>query len=265
MSPVKRTSAIWRRLRFAIEIGRHDPALLRDYAGWFFSGRREVRGPAATGVAPPSISPEQARDLLVERYGEWDPGPAYAELEARTLDDAARHGGGAVMAGDSALGLLAYWVVRAVRPRTVVETGVATGVTSAHLLAALRDNGSGTLESIDLPPTDMLADGTVGAAIPEAWKADWRYRWGSARRLLPGVLERAEPGPLVFVHDSDHSYEHMAWEITTAWERLRPGDALISDDVHFHDAFVATAAALGARPQLVTQAEKRGTTGLLFR
>jgi predicted O-methyltransferase YrrM len=115
-------------------------------------------------------------------------GPALDRVREWWVDEDARWGGGAEMAGDSALGRIVYAVVRATRPDVVVETGVATGVTSAYLLAALEDNGHGALHSIDLPPTDMVAAGHVGAAIPADLKARWTYHWGSSRRLLSKVL-----------------------------------------------------------------------------
>src|SRR5206468_3608115 len=45
-----------------------------------------------------------------------------------------------------------YTVTRAVMPRTVIETGVLYGHSSASILAALQDNRKGNLISIDLPP-----------------------------------------------------------------------------------------------------------------
>jgi hypothetical protein len=41
--------------------------------------------------------------------------------------------------------------VRSLKPRVIVETGVASGLSSAHILRALAANGTGTLHSIDLP------------------------------------------------------------------------------------------------------------------
>jgi predicted O-methyltransferase YrrM len=176
----------------------------------------------------------------------------------------ARIGGGSTMAGDSKLGQLVYEVARAVRPDTIVETGVATGVTSAHLLAALEDNGHGVLHSIDLPPTDMIAAGHVGAAIPSDLKHRWFYHWGASRRLLPKLLAGLD-GRLMFVHDSDHSYANMAWEIRSAWRVMSLGGVIVCDDVDMHDAFLDTAGELDTEPLFVEQAEKGGTTGLLIR
>lgn len=250
------------RVRFAGSLARRDPALLADYLRWFVVGRK-LKPALTRQQQPDAITIDQARSLLAERFDDWTDGPALSELRAHHVDDDARRGGGANMGGDSALGQLAYWIVRAARPQTVIETGVATGVTSAHLLAAIRDNGHGTLRSIDLPPLDMITNGTVGAAIPEVWKRNWDYRWGSAKRLLPTALQAAPP--VVFVHDSDHSYVHMTWELRTAWQALSPGAAILCDDADFHSAFRDVAATFGATPHLVAQAEKRGTTGLLFR
>lgn len=168
------------------------------------------------------------------------------------------------MAGDTMLGLLVYGVARAVRPDMIVETGVATGVTSAHLLAALEDNGHGVLHSIDLPPTDMLAAGHVGAAIPHDLRHRWIYHWGASRRLLPKLLDDLE-GRLMFVHDSDHSYANMAWEIRNAWQAMSSGGVIVCDDVDMHTAFLDTARELKSSPRFVEQAEKGGTTGLLIR
>ncbi len=250
------------RVRFAGRLARRDPALLADYLRWFIEGRK-LKPASTRQQQPDAVTMDQARSLLAERFGDWTDGPALGELRAHHLSDEARRGGTANMAGDSALGLLAYWTVRAARPQTVVETGVATGVTSAHVLAAIRDNGHGALRSIDLPPMDMITKRTVGAAIPESWKGNWDYRWGAAKRLLPTALQ-ATP-PMVFLHDSDHSYSHMTWELRTAWQALSPGAAILCDDTDFHSAFRDAAGTFGVTPHLVAQAEKRGTTGLLFR
>lgn len=59
------------------------------------------------------------------------------------------------------------------RPAVVVETGVAMGFTTAVILAAMDENGAGTLESIDLPPLQVDATGFVGNVIP----VDLRGRW----------------------------------------------------------------------------------------
>lgn len=82
--------------------------------------------------------------------------------------------------------------------------------------------------------------------------------------MLPRLLENLQ-GRLMFVHDSDHSYANMAWEIRCAWQAMGAGGVIVCDDVDLHTAFLDTARELGGRPRLAEQAEKRGTTGLLIR
>ena len=54
---------------------------------------------------------------------------------------------------------------RHLKPRKVVETGVAHGVTSRFILEALKRNGQGHLWSIDLPPLERSWRQEVGVAV----------------------------------------------------------------------------------------------------
>ena len=133
-----------------------------------------------------------------------------------------------------------YAVVRALKPGVVVETGVASGISSAHILRALAANGKGTLYSIDLPNVQegsAVPEGrTSGWMVPEALRGRWTLRIGDSRRLLPDLL-RALDHVDVFLHDSDHSYENMWFEFEQAFPRLADRGLLMSDDVHLHTAW----------------------------
>jgi len=148
---------------------------------------------------------------------------------------------------------LLYGLVRELGPRTLVETGVCNGVSTAAILGALERNGAGRLYSIDLPEvTDTAyAEGTFwsgkkGAAVPKGKAPGWlvpeglRGRWeltlGRSSEELPPLLERL--GTIdFFLHDSEHSRECMTFEYRAAWRCLRPGGVLASDDVTWNDAF----------------------------
>jgi predicted O-methyltransferase YrrM len=254
---------VLRQAKLAAALAVRNPRLLGDYARWTVEGRR--RQPAAPRqIYPGVLTVDECLALVEAEFGAWEEGPALARVREWSFDQQARIAGGATMAGDTMLGRLVYEVARATRPDIIVETGVATGVTSAHLLAALEDNGHGVLHSIDLPPTNMVAAGHVGAAIPDNLRERWIYHWGASRRLLPKLLDDLQ-GRLMFVHDSDHSYANMAWEIRNAWQAMSSGGVIVCDDVDMHTAFLDTAHELYARPRLVEQAEKGGTTGLLIR
>lgn len=159
---------------------------------------------------------------------------------------------------DFVLARFCYAVCRARRPKLVVETGVAFGVTTGFILQALAQNGCGQLWSVDLPPLGKNADAQVGLLVPTHLKSHWRLIRGSCRRMLPGVLEELDAID-VFIHDSLHTYKHMKWEFETAWAHLRPGGVLISDDVSNNRAFEEFA--LQRSPQATGVAHKEKSHG----
>lgn len=146
-----------------------------------------------------------------------------------------------------------FALVREFRPRTLVETGVCNGVSTAVLLAALDRNGEGCLYSLDLPehtdttyPPGSFWEGKLGAVVPhgrppgwlvpEPLRARWTLRLGRSQEVLPPLLE--ELGSIdFFLHDSEHSYECMSFEYHLAWRHLRPGGVLVSDDTTWNTAF----------------------------
>lgn len=138
--------------------------------------------------------------------------------------------------GGDGLCSLCYLACRALRPSVIVETGVAHGVTSAYILAALERNAHGHLYSIDRPPLARHSGDFVGACIPDALKAGHTLIRGDARAKLPAVLNSLG-GVDMFVHDSDHSYRHMKFELGLARRHLRVPGVVISDDVDYNAAF----------------------------
>lgn len=147
-----------------------------------------------------------------------------------------------------------YVVVRALKPRVIVETGVASGLSSAHILRALAANGTGTLHSIDLPNVQagsVLPAGLLpGWLVPDSLRGPWRRHIGDARELLPHLLAALTQVDL-FLHDSDHSYENMSFEFAQAFPKLASGGLLMSDDTHLHTAWDDFCARHGLRPTRV--------------
>jgi predicted O-methyltransferase YrrM len=121
-----------------------------------------------------------------------------------------------------------YYLVRALRPRIVVETGVCYGASSSYILEALAANGKGELYSIDLgntedePPHDFF--------VPRRLWSRWHLCIGDSQELLPSLLRQLGEIDL-FHHDSLHTYEHMMWEYETAFPWLSPDGVLSSHDV----------------------------------
>jgi hypothetical protein len=147
--------------------------------------------------------------------------------------------------------LVQYTLVRLLRPSIVVETGGTPGNSSAFILRAMDRNGRGELHTVDLPPAGELISGKEhggwihegvpagqgsGWAAPEWLRERHRQHLGDAKALLPELLRTL--GEIdVFIHDSDHSYEHMLFEFGAAWPALRPGGVLMSDDIDANAAW----------------------------
>jgi hypothetical protein len=161
-------------------------------------------------------------------------------------------------------GVYLYAVLREVRPRVAVETGVANGFSTAFSLLALQANGDGHLHSVDLPrevgrdyQPGTFHEGEGRAGIPPGSEPGWliprelKERWtlilGRTQDELPPLVERL--GTIdSFMHDSEHSFECMWFEFNTAWPALRTGGVLLSDDVNSTEAFPRFAAEQSRRP-----------------
>ena len=160
-----------------------------------------------------------------------------------------------------------YTFCRLVRPRTVIETGVATGVSSAFILQALEENSIGTLHSIDLPryqthPSSDESDCSLrsepggpiiplgkepGFVVPTELRKRWNLALGPSEELLPRLVSQVGDIDLFF-HDSAHTYEMMTFEFETVWPKIREGGLLLSHDVEWNSAFSDFGARMREKP-----------------
>ena len=98
---------------------------------------------------------------------------------------------------------IVYAIIRYVRPKTVVETGIGPGGSTRFILKALHDNSYGILYSIDLPDFDKecypkigkhfdihTLDGKIGWLVPQELKYRWKLIIGDAKLELPKLLEK---------------------------------------------------------------------------
>lgn len=138
--------------------------------------------------------------------------------------------------GDAGFVRAIWLMVRCLRPRSVVETGVAHGLTSRFILEALERNGGGHLWSIDRPPIEREWKAQIGIAVADHLQPRWSYILGSSRRRLPGVLNALGEIDL-FVHDSLHSERNVRFEMDRAWSALRPSGAIVVDDIDVNRGF----------------------------
>jgi len=175
----------------------------------------------------------------------WD---KYNDFEKKLIKGKKSTGAGGA---SKEMGVILYVVVRLIKPETVLETGVASGISSAYILFALKENKKGKLISIDLPyevdkeyvsnyikeegKTFIPKDKKPGWLIPEELKKEWHLELGkSSEKLLP--LLNGLKSVDIFIHDSEHSYKNMFWEYQTIWPYLKNEGLLLSHDVAWNSA-----------------------------
>ena len=129
-----------------------------------------------------------------------------------------------------------YILCRILKPRNVVETGVAYGLSSSYILKALEKNQFGTLHSIDSIFRPWQSESMIGAAIPENLRHRWNFNLGKSTEKLQQVFDELD-GVDIFIHDSLHTYKNMMFEFECAGKNLNEQGIIISDDVLGNDAF----------------------------
>ena len=163
-----------------------------------------------------------------------------------------------------------YVIARLLRPRHVIESGVSSGISSAHILAALRRNGHGQLHSIDLPqyqrgakrrPGDLswsIPRGKdSGWAVPRSLRKNWDLRQGRSEDLLPALTAEV-PTVDLFCHDSPWTAEHLAFEFETIRPKLHRDSVVVADNTN-----VNPGAPIRLARVFSTKVHHRGTSGLV--
>ncbi len=172
---------------------------------------------------------------LYEKYGSvYNPrdSKSYKKLE-KTLSDKNQ---------------ILYFLIKKLKPKVVVETGVAAGKSTGFILQALHDNEFGKLYSIDLPfqwyiygdhklHLDSLPpDKTPGYLVSQRLKKKWHLVLGTTNQVLPKLLKKL--GTIdIFFHDSEHTDETMMFEYNISWPTITRKGVLISDDISYTEAF----------------------------
>jgi hypothetical protein len=230
-----------------------------------------------TGRAPQSFhyeaDPEWERHLH-ERLGQPWPcaeADAFATLWSQVTESLREQGlsmgrgaYGGWDDGDQGFARAVWCLTTHLQAKSVVETGVARGITSRVILEALERGGEGRLASIDLPALATAIHSEIAAAVPSELRGRWTYVNGTSRRMLPPLL--AELGEIdLFVHDSSHTTRNLRFELERAWGALRKG-AVIADDIERNEGFGAFTRSRPDVPAFVAAADDSGAQfGILLK
>jgi predicted O-methyltransferase YrrM len=131
-----------------------------------------------------------------------------------------------------------YALIRALKPRVVVETGVDKGLGSCVVAAALIRNGA-----------EGQAGRYYGTEIKRAKGFLFREPYAKVGTILYGdsvTTLRAFAEPIdLFINDSDHAVEYEAAEYQAVADKLSERAVVIGDNAHCNDELLKFARATG--------------------
>ncbi len=126
---------------------------------------------------------------------------------------------------------LLYWLVRLLRPETVLETGVASGASSRSILEGLHLNSSGHLYSSDL--SRLIPRQHAGLCVDPEMRARWTLLHEGDRKNIPQILKLT--GSIDLVHyDSAKDPNEMRWVLDQTAPLLASNAVVVLDDVDRH-------------------------------
>ena len=233
------------RIRGLLEIRlggtrRTQPLASREIATWdSLADRAATHFPPSPSRAELERDFEDVRALLARRADQLGRTPYPLELDA-----------------DPLLARLAYFLTRWLKPNVVVETGVALGVTTSFILAALGDaRGEGRLVSIDRPPLGVPCE-MVGQLVPDELRDRWTLHIGTSVRVLPQVLPQLPPIGL-FVQDSLFTSRNVRQELSHIIPRLAPRSAVVANAADQSDGFSWLASQIDPTLVAIMRAERK--------
>jgi hypothetical protein len=125
------------------------------------------------------------------------------------------------------LKVLAY-IVKSFKFNLIIESGTQHSISSL-VMERFADSAGCSIYSLDIKPNVMPEGlGTINYVI---LKPRVRKSFKTTTKSLVNANDK-----ILFFHDSDHSYENMAFEFNWAWNELKV-DCLVSDDVSENTAF----------------------------
>lgn len=150
----------------------------------------------------------------------WNPGVSWESATSQERADALES---TYMPVSERGGELLYLLVRASRPKTIVEFGTSYGISAIHLAAGIADNGTGRILSTELSATKVVA---ARANLSEAGLAD-------LVTILPGdalttLNDVAGPIDLVLLDGWKDLYLPV---LRSLEPRLAPSALVVADDI----------------------------------
>ena len=140
------------------------------------------------------------------------------------------------LGGGSSTELL-FFLTRYSKPDVVLETGVASGISSFAFLEALSLNKKGELYSSDLPYFRLEdPEKFIGCVVPDHLKNNWKlFIKGDLINFkeILGLIKRVD----IFHYDSDKSYLGRSLALTKLEKHITESTWIIFDDIQDNSHF----------------------------
>ena len=132
---------------------------------------------------------------------------------------------------------LLYFLTRLIKPKNILETGVAAGFSSYAMLLALRKNQFGTLYSSDFPYFRIEnPEKYIGIVIEESLKQTWKLFIEGDEKNISNILREVNEIDL-FCYDSDKSYKARENIMKYIKKYLSKDAIIIMDDIQDNSFF----------------------------
>jgi len=135
-----------------------------------------------------------------------------------------------IMGGSAHINLL-YNCVKLIKPKIVIETGVAYGWSSLAILKALSETTNGKLFSIDMPYPRKNNDKDVRIVVPSYLKKNWHLVRKPDNPGILDVLNKIKKKIDLCHYDSDKSWWGRKYAYPILWNSLNSNGIFISDDI----------------------------------
>jgi predicted O-methyltransferase YrrM len=130
--------------------------------------------------------------------------------------------------------VLIYNLICLLKPKKIIEFGVANGWSTLSILLGCKKNGFGKLVSIDMPYYFVNAEKNIGDLIEKKKYPNWKLLIGPQVNFIDNFTHQKYD----FCHyDSDKSYQGRLFIYEKVWKILKKNGVLLSDDISDNIAF----------------------------
>ena len=135
---------------------------------------------------------------------------------------------------------LLYFLTRYIKPKIIVETGVAAGFSSKAFLVAISKNKEGKLYSSDFPYfKEENSEKYIGLLVDNIYRENWDLFTEGDINFLKTLKDKIKPSSIdLFHYDSDKSYRSRKNTFNAIKKYLNQNSVILFDDIQDNQHFI---------------------------